>query len=128
MKRIAGSLKLELAQYREVAGFAQFGSNLDEATSNLLKRGNQLTKLLNQDLYHPVPIEFQITLLYGAVNNFFSELSEQNLVNIQNKLFKLLKTSKIFSPHAQILRNNALAKQYGDTYLEFLYAILNFII
>jgi len=128
MKRIAGSLKLELAQYREVAGFAQFGSNLDEATSSLLKRGNQLTKLLNQDLYQPVPIEYQIVLLYGAVNNFFSELPEQDLGNIQNKLFKFLKTSKIFSPHAQILRNNALAKQYGETFLELLYANLNYIV
>jgi proton translocating ATP synthase F1 alpha subunit len=127
MKRIAGSLKLELAQYREVAGFAQFGSNLDEATSNLLKRGGQLTKLLNQDLYSPVAIEYQIVLLYGAVNNFFSELSDDELVDFQKTLFGFLKSSKIFYPHTQILRSNVLAKQYADVFLENFYCFYNFV-
>jgi len=127
MKRLAGSLKLELAQYREVAGFAQFGSNLDEATSNLLKRGSQLTKLLNQDLYQPVSVDLQIVLLYGAVNNHLSELEDEVLINFQHNLFAFLLKSKIFSPHLQVLRNNVLAKQYGDVFLENLYTFYNFI-
>lgn len=118
MKKVAGSLKLELAQYREVAGFAQFGSNLDETTTNLLRRGSQLTKLLNQDLYKPVPIEFQITLLYGAVNNYFVELEDSKLAFYQQQLFSFLTTSKIFNPHTLVLRNNSLFKSYGMNFLE----------
>jgi len=126
MKRIAGSLKLELAQYREVAGFAQLDSNLDEETSNLLKRGSQLTKLLNQDLYQPVAVELQITLLYGAVNNYLMELADEELANYQQHLFEFLLTSKIFNPHLQILRNNNLAKQYSELFFENLYAFYPF--
>jgi F-type H+-transporting ATPase subunit alpha len=126
MKRIAGSLKLELAQYREVAGFAQLDSNLDEETSNLLKRGSQLTKLLNQDLYQPVAVELQITLLYGAVNNYLMELADDELANYQQHLFDFLLTSKIFNPHLQILRNNNLAKQYSELFFENLYAFYPF--
>jgi len=79
MKKIAGSLKLELAQYREVLGFAQFGSNLDETTANLLKRGGLLTRLLIQDNYNPVAIESTILLLYSGVNNFLAKLKESEV-------------------------------------------------
>jgi len=127
MKRIAGSLKLELAQYREVAGFAQFGSNLDEETSNLLKRGSQLTKLLNQDLYQPVAIELQIALLYGAVNNYLVDLAESELARYQQNLFNFLTNSKIFYPNVQMLRNNVLAKQYAEFFLENLYTFYTFL-
>jgi len=127
MKRIAGSLKLELAQYREVAGFAQFGSNLDEETSNLLKRGSQLTKLLNQDLYQPVAIELQIALLYGAVNNYLADLAESELARYQQNLFNFLTNSKIFYPNVQMLRNNVLAKQYAEFFLENLYIFYTFL-
>jgi proton translocating ATP synthase F1 alpha subunit len=118
MKKVAGSLKLELAQYREVAGFAQFGSNLDETTASLLKRGNQLTKLLNQDLYKPVPVELQIVLLFGAVNNYLSQLPDNLLSSYQENLFKFLHESKIFGSHTLMLRNNKLFKRFGMRFLE----------
>jgi len=127
MKKVAGSLKLELAQYREVAGFAQFGSNLDEATANLLKRGNQLTKLLNQDLYKPVPVEFQIILLYGAVNNYLSHLPDKVLPTYQETLFTFLIKSKIFSTHALALRNNNLFKRFGLKFLENFFLFYQFL-
>jgi len=127
MKKVAGSLKLELAQYREVAGFAQFGSNLDEATASLLKRGSQLTKLLNQDLYRPVPIEYQIVLLYGAVNNYLAQLQDNLLPTYQHNLFKFLNSSKLFTPHVIMLRSNKLFKSYGTKFLEFFYALYPFI-
>ena len=60
MKQVAGSMKLELAQYREVAAFAQFGSDLDAATQQLLNRGVRLTELLKQGQYVPMPIEDQV--------------------------------------------------------------------
>jgi F-type H+-transporting ATPase subunit alpha len=70
MKQVCGSLKLELAQYREVAAFAQFGSDLDAATQALLNRGARLTEVLKQPQYEPIPIEKQIVVIYAAVNGF----------------------------------------------------------
>nr|ANY30789.1 ATPase subunit 1 [Thalassia hemprichii] len=70
MKKVCGSLKLELAQYREVAAFAQFGSDLDAATQALLNRGARLTEVLKQPQYEPLPIEKQIIVIYAAVNGF----------------------------------------------------------
>jgi len=127
MKKYAGSLKLELAQYREVAGFAQFGSNLDETTADLLKRGSQLTKLLNQDLFNPVPIEFQIVLLYGAVNKYLSELPDHILQNYQNNLFNFLNKSRIFNPYMLVLRNNDLFKKFGVKFLENFFIFYQFL-
>jgi F-type H+-transporting ATPase subunit alpha len=70
MKQVCGSLKLELAQYREVAAFAQFGSDLDAATQALLNRGARLTEVLKQPQYEPLPIEKQIVVIYAAVKGF----------------------------------------------------------
>ncbi|KAF9660735.1 hypothetical protein SADUNF_SadunfMtG0003700 (mitochondrion) [Salix dunnii] len=70
MKKVCGSLKLELAQYREVAAFAQFGSDLDPATQALLNRGARLTEVLKQPQYTPLPIEKEILVIYAAVNGF----------------------------------------------------------
>ena len=67
MKQVCGSSKLELAQYREVAAFAQFGSDLDAATQALLNRGARLTEVLKQPQYAPLPIEEQILVIYAAV-------------------------------------------------------------
>src|SRR5687768_4083412 len=74
MKRVSGSLKLELAQYREMAAFAQFGSDLDEATQNLLNRGAHLTELLKQPQYTPLPIEDQILSIFSGVNGYLDPL------------------------------------------------------
>ena len=70
MKQVCGSSKLELAQYREVAAFAQFGSDLDAATQALLNRGARLTEVPKQPQYEPLPIEKQIVVIYAAVNGF----------------------------------------------------------
>nr|BCT42640.1 ATPase subunit 1 [Musa acuminata var. zebrina]BCT42835.1 ATPase subunit 1 [Musa x chiliocarpa] len=70
MKQVRGSSKLELAQYREVAAFAQFGSDLDAATQALLNRGARLTEVLKQPQYEPLPIEKQILVIYAAVKGF----------------------------------------------------------
>ncbi|KAL8535301.1 hypothetical protein ACS0TY_011080 [Phlomoides rotata] len=70
MKQVCGSLKLELAQYREVAAFAQFGSDLDAATQALLNRRARLTEILKQPQYTPLPIEKQILVIYAMVNGF----------------------------------------------------------
>lgn len=74
MKQVAGSLKLELAQYREVAAFAQFGSDLDAATQHLLNRGEKLTELLKQKQYVPMPAEEQVCILYAGVRGFLDKV------------------------------------------------------
>ncbi|CAG9462965.1 unnamed protein product [Pedinophyceae sp. YPF-701] len=74
MKQVAGTMKLELAQYREVAAFAQFGSDLDEATQKLLNRGARLTEVLKQDQYSPIPMERQVCVLFAATKGFLDDL------------------------------------------------------
>jgi F-type H+-transporting ATPase subunit alpha len=68
MKQVAGSMKLELAQYRELAAFAQFGSDLDKATQETLARGERLVELLKQGQYEPMPVEKQVLQIYAATN------------------------------------------------------------
>ena len=124
MKKIAGSLKLELAQYREISGFAQFGSNLDETTFNLLKRGILLTKLLTQNVNSPLEIEKQIILLFGGINNFFISIKESIILGFTNKILFFIDSSKLFYPHSLLLRNN---KYYMDNGNYFLIYLFNFV-
>ncbi len=74
MKKVAGKLRLELAQYRALAAFAQFGSDLDKATQQQLARGARLTELLKQGQYHPLPVEKQVVLLYAATNGYVDNI------------------------------------------------------
>lgn len=75
MRQVSGSLKLELAQYREVAAFAQFGSDLDISTQNLLRKGALLTELLKQDQYKPLPIEMQVVLIFLGVKGYLDRIT-----------------------------------------------------
>merc|ERR1712109_303405 len=79
MKQLAGSLKLELAQYREVAAFAQFGSDLDAATQQLLNRGEKLTELLKQKQYVPMPVEEQACVLFCGVRGFLDKVDPSKI-------------------------------------------------
>ena len=73
MKKVAGTIRLSLAQYRELAAFAQFGSDLDAATQKTLNRGARLTELLKQDQYKPLPFERQVLIVYAGVNGFIDD-------------------------------------------------------
>ncbi|CAG8831897.1 19834_t:CDS:2, partial [Gigaspora margarita] len=79
MKQVAGSLKLYLAQYREVAAFAQFGSDLDVSTRFLLNRGERLTELLKQPQYRPMPIEHQVPLIFAGVHGFLDKIDSKRV-------------------------------------------------
>src|SRR5262249_40758541 len=70
MKQIAGTLRLDLAQYRELAAFAQFGSDLDKATRDQLARGARLVEILKQGQFQPLPVEKQVVIIYAAVNGY----------------------------------------------------------
>jgi len=83
MKQVAGSLKLELAQYREVAAFAQFGSDLDAATQQLLNRGEKLTELLKQKQYVPMAAEEQVCVLYAGVRGHLDKLVTSEIAKFE---------------------------------------------
>jgi len=99
MKQVAGSIKLELAQYREMAAFAQFGSDLDAATQRLLERGARLTELLKQAQYSPLPVEEQIIVIYAGVKGFLDKIEVKNLGAFEEELLNTVrnKGAKILS-------------------------------
>lgn len=99
MKKVAGSLKLELAQYREVASFAQFGSDLDEATRHLLNRGQHLTELLKQPQYTPLSMEKQIVSIFIGTNGYLDQLELHKVLPFERSLYKFMDTTKFFAPH-----------------------------
>lgn len=93
MKQVAGSMKLELAQYREVAAFAQFGSDLDAATQQLLNRGVRLTELLKQGQYVPMPIEDQVAVIYTGVRGYLDKLDPSKIGQFEKEFLQHMKTS-----------------------------------
>jgi len=91
MKQVAGSMKLELAQYREVAAFAQFGSDLDAATQQLLNRGVRLTELLKQGQYVPMPIEDQVAVIYCGVRGFLDKVDPARITEFEKQFLAHIK-------------------------------------
>ena len=90
MKQVAGRLRLELAQYREMAAFAKFGSDLDKATQALIARGSRLTELLKQGQYVPIPVEKEVVLLYAGANGYIDTYPENALKKYEQELFKFM--------------------------------------
>jgi len=93
MKKVAGSIKLELAQYREMAAFAQFGSDLDAATQKLLNRGSKLTELLKQDQYSPMPVAQQVIAVFSGVRGFLDDVKIANIKTIEKQIYEEIKSS-----------------------------------
>jgi F-type H+-transporting ATPase subunit alpha len=98
MKQVSGSMKLELAQYREVAAFAQFGSDLDAATQQLLNRGEKLTELLKQKQYVPMPAEEQVCVLYAGVKGYLDKINTADIGR-----FEKMYLDTIHSKHSALL-------------------------
>ncbi len=90
MKQVAGRLRLELAQYRELAAFAKFGSDLDKATQALLARGSRLTELLKQGQYVPIPVEKEVVLLYAGANGYIDMYPESAIRKYEEELTKYM--------------------------------------
>jgi F-type H+-transporting ATPase subunit alpha len=109
MKQVAGSLKLELAQYREVAAFAQFGSDLDASTQHLLNRGEKLTELLKQKQYVPMPAEEQVCVLYAGVRGFLDKVQTSEIGKFEKLFLEHLK-----SKHPHIIDNIKVEKALSD--------------
>jgi F-type H+-transporting ATPase subunit alpha len=94
MKQVAGRLRLELAQYREMAAFAKFGSDLDKATQALLARGSRLTELLKQGQYVPIPVEKQVVLLYAGANGYIDNYPESALKKYEQEMLAFVESSR----------------------------------
>jgi proton translocating ATP synthase F1 alpha subunit len=97
IKMVAGSMKLELAQYREVAAFAKFGSNLDEQTQKLLNRGDRLMELLKQDQYTPYTVLGEVVALYAGVSGFLDQFPTEDIVKIEEELLEFVSGTVLFS-------------------------------
>lgn len=88
MKKIAGTLRLDLAQYRELEAFAKFGSDLDKATLSQLRRGERLVEILKQKQYSPMPIENQVLVIYAATKGYMDEIPVNHIARYQNDLLQ----------------------------------------
>jgi F-type H+-transporting ATPase subunit alpha len=109
MKKVAGSIKLELAQYREMAAFAQFGSDLDASTQKLLARGARLTELLKQPQYAPMPIEEQVASIYAGTNGFLDAVEVKDVVRYEAAMLSFLRAE-----HGDVLKAIRDSKQLDD--------------
>lgn len=120
MKKVAGSLKLELAQYREKAAFAKFGSDLDDATLRLLNRGAKLTELLKQGQFKPLSIEKQILVIFAGVNGYLDNIDISKVSSFEQELIAFSDNSEIFKPFFETMKTDfdeTLAHSFIQYYL-----------
>ncbi len=126
MKQVAGTLRLDLAQYRELAAFAAFGSDLDAATQAKLTRGERLVEILKQPQYQPLPMEKQVTIIYAGSNGFLDKLPVSALADYEKELYSYIESNdpsifadllekKEFTPEIKEKLNKALTS-FGDTF------------
>ena len=126
MRQVAGSLRLDLAQYRELAAFAQFGSDLDKATLNQLNRGRRLVEVLKQPQYQPLPVEKQVVIIYTATNGYLDLIPVEQVRAYETALYQFLDTrrpqvlsslreKKQIDDEVKTALNDAL-KEFGETF------------
>jgi len=126
MKQVAGTLRLDLAQYRELAAFAAFGSDLDAGTQAKLTRGERLVEILKQPQYQPLPMEKQVTILYAGSNGYLDTLPIDTLADYENELYSYIESNEpsIFSDlveeekftDAIKEKLNKVLTSFGDTF------------
>src|SRR5205085_749612 len=109
MRQVAGTLRLDLAQYRELAAFAQFGSDLDKTTLNQLNRGRRLVEVLKQPQYQPLSVEQQVIIIYAANNGFLDAVAVEDVRAYEEGLHTFLETRR-----AQLLSSLGEKKQIDD--------------
>jgi F-type H+-transporting ATPase subunit alpha len=110
MRQVAGSLRLELAQYRELAAFAQFGSDLDKATRAQLARGERLTEILKQNQYQPLDVVKQILIIFAGTQGFTDDLPVGEIRSFETGLYKFMDSAK-----TQLLQKIAAEKVLSDS-------------
>ena len=112
IKQVAGKIKLDLAQFRELAAFAQFGSDLDAGTKARLDRGARIVELFKQTQYNPIPVEEQVAVLWAMQNGYLDSVPVEKIKEFQVKLQEHLRTRK------ESLLNTILTKKALDKDLE----------
>ena len=114
MKKVAGPLKLDLAQYRELEAFAKFGSDLDKATQQQLRRGARLTEILKQKQFVPMPVEKQVALIWTATNGYLDDLPIDVLNEFEKELFPEIENNfpELFE---DISVKRELTEEFSDT-------------
>ena len=120
MKQVCGSLKLELAQYREVAAFAQFGSDLDAATQYLLNRGSRLTEVLKQGQFKPMSIEKQVVLLYAAVKGYLDKIKISDIAAFEHGYLQEIDANLLSKIREEKALSDSLTQQlktFADSFL-----------
>jgi F-type H+-transporting ATPase subunit alpha len=120
MKKVAGSMKLDLAQYREMAAFAQFGSDLDPATQKLLNRGARLTELLKQPQFSPMPFEEQTVSIFAGTNGYLDAIPVSRVTEYESAML-----SHIRAEHPGILEEIRTTGKFEDTTKDKLVAALD---
>ena len=115
MKKVAGSLRLDLSQYRELAAFAQFGSDLDRVTQARLARGQRLTEVLKQGQYRPVPVEKQVAIIYTAVNGHLDDVPVERVQAFEAEFLRYLETE-----HSAVLDGIREKKELTDEIVQAL--------
>ncbi len=109
MKKVAGSIKLELAQYREMAAFAQFGSDLDPSTQKLLNRGARLTELLKQPQFSPMPVEEQVVSIFAGTNGYIDSVAVDRVTEYEAAMLSYMRNE-----HADVLKTIADTGKFED--------------
>ena len=120
MKKIAGPIRLELAQYRELASFAQFGSELDEATKNQLAQGERIREILKQPNYKPMAVEYQIIIIFAATKKLLLDVPTDKVLEFEEKLFKFIE-----SKHPEIAAEIRDKKEISDDLAKKLTDVIN---
>jgi len=109
MRQVAGTLRLDLAQYRELAAFAQFGSDLDAATQKQLSRGARLMEVLKQKQYEPLPVEKQVLIIFAATNGWIDDLPVEDVGRFERDLYAFVE-----GRHPQLLADIKAKRELGD--------------
>src|SRR5690606_27152216 len=109
MKKVSGSIKLDLAQYREMAAFAQFGSDLDASTQKLLNRGARLTELLKQPQFSPLPFEEQTVSIFAGTNGYLDAVPVDRVTEYEAAMLTFMR-----SEHADVLKLIRESREFGD--------------
>ena len=110
MKKVAGTLRLDLASYRELESFAQFGSDLDEATQAKLNRGRRTVEVLKQPLHKPLPVEKQVLILYALTHGFLDSVAVDDILKYQDEMFEFFDSN-----HKDLLDHIATTGELPET-------------